>query len=147
MALLKIHSVNHHTLQRLTEELQLKQYSLNTLKTYQNEFIQLLYILKDKNVDDLNADAIKSYLLFCINELKLSENQIHSRLNAIKFYFSRVLKQEKMLIEIPRPKKPSQLPKTINAQDIKKLFAVTVNLKHNTMLKLCYGKGLGYRKL
>jgi site-specific recombinase XerD len=30
----------------------------------------------------------------------------------------------------------------INAQDIKKLFEVTTNLKHNTMLKLCYGMGL-----
>ena len=34
------------------------------------------------------------------------------------------------------------LPKVINAQDIKKLFEVTTNLKHNTMLKLCYGMGL-----
>lgn len=29
-----------------------------------------------------------------------------------------------------------------NAKDIKKLFEVTTNLKHNTMLKLCYGMGL-----
>jgi len=30
----------------------------------------------------------------------------------------------------------------INAKDISKLFEVTTNLKHNTMLKLCYGMGL-----
>ncbi len=40
------------------------------------------------------------------------------------------------------PKKPSILPKVIDTKDIKKLFAVTANLKHNTMLKLCYGMGL-----
>ena len=34
------------------------------------------------------------------------------------------------------------LPKVISAQDIKKLLEVTTNLKHNTMLKLCYGMGL-----
>ena len=34
------------------------------------------------------------------------------------------------------------LPKTIHQNDIKKMFAVTANLKHNTMLKLCYGMGL-----
>lgn len=27
-------------------------------------------------------------------------------------------------------------------EDVKRLFEVTINLKHNTMLKLCYGMGL-----
>ena len=67
---------------------------------------------------------------------------MHSRINAVKFYFEQVLKREKFFFEILRPKKPSILPKVINAQDIKKLFDVTTNLKHNTMLKLCYGMGL-----
>jgi len=40
------------------------------------------------------------------------------------------------------PKKPLILPKVINVADIKKLFEVTTNLKHHTMLKLCYGMGL-----
>ena len=34
------------------------------------------------------------------------------------------------------------LPKVISVEDIKKLFEVTTNLKHHTMLKLCYGMGL-----
>lgn len=74
--------------------------------------------------------------------MNLTENQVHSRYNAVKFYFEHVLKREKIFIEIPRPKKHQKLPKVISVQDIKKLFEVTVNLKHNTMLKLCYGMGL-----
>lgn len=34
------------------------------------------------------------------------------------------------------------MPKVISAVDIRKLFDATTNLKHNTMLKLCYGMGL-----
>ena len=45
-------------------------------------------------------------------------------------------------IEIPRPKKANKLPKVFAKSDVKKLFEVTTNLKHNTMLKLCYGLGL-----
>ena len=41
-----------------------------------------------------------------------------------------------------KPKKPLKLPKAIAPPDIKKIFQVTPNLKHNTMLKLCYGLGL-----
>ncbi|MFM9838281.1 MAG: tyrosine-type recombinase/integrase [Cyclobacteriaceae bacterium] len=138
----QIHPINQPAFTKLVEMLQLKAYSQSTLTTYSNEFAQLLYLLKDKNVTDLNATQLRSYFLYCINKLKLSENTLHSRLNAIKFYFEQVLKRERFFIEIPRPKKPSILPKVITAQDIKKLFAVTANLKHNTMLKLCYGMGL-----
>jgi integrase/recombinase XerD len=141
-AIERIHAVNEAAYQRLLEQLQLKAYSPNTIRTYRNEFAQLLYILKENAVDDLTPERLRSYFLYCINELKLSENTMHSRINAIKFYFEQVLKREKFFFEIPRPKKASTLPKTINAKDIKRLFEVTENLKHNTMLKLCYGAGL-----
>ena len=140
--LLNIHPVNQPALQRYLETLQLKAYSPNTIKTYHNEFAQLLYVLKETMVDTLDETRLRSYFLYCINTLKLSENTLHSRINAVKFYFEQVLRREKFFLEIPRPKKPSILPKVINAQDIKKLFEVTTNLKHNTMLKLCYGMGL-----
>jgi site-specific recombinase XerD len=137
-----IHPNNQGAFERLIETLQLKAYSESTIKTYRNEFAQLLYILKDKKVEDLDAERLRSYFLYCINTLKLSENTLHSRMNAVKFYFEQVLHREKMFFEIPRPKKPCILPKVISPKDIKKLFEVTTNLKHNTMLKLCYGMGL-----
>lgn len=138
----RISDENHIELKKYIEELQLKGYSINTIRTYRNEFIQLLIILKNKNVIDCDENKIRSYFLYCINTLKLSENTLQSRINAIKFYFEKVLKRKKFFYEIPRPKKHSILPKHINNQDIKKLFEVTQNLKHNTMLKLCYGMGL-----
>jgi integrase/recombinase XerD len=133
---------NQPAMQRYLETLQLKAYSANTINTYRNEFGQLLYFLKEKKVDELEVEQLRGYFLHCINTLKLSENTLHSRINAVKFYFEKVLHRPQFFIEIPRPKKPSILPKVINAQDIKRLFEVTTNLKHNTMLKLCYGMGL-----
>lgn len=137
-----VHPMNQPALIQMTEMLQLKAYSPNTIKTYINEFAQLLHVLKDKDVKSMDGTQIRSYFLYCTNQLKLSENTLHSRLNALKFYFEQVLKRERFFVEIPRPKKPSTLPKVINAKDIKKLLEVTTNLKHNTMLKLCYGMGL-----
>jgi integrase/recombinase XerD len=141
-ALSHIHEANHSALARYIETLQLKGYSLNTINTYRNEFGQLLQVLKGKCVDDLDAERLRSYFLYCINTLKLSENTLHSRINAVKFYFEQVLNRDKMFFEIPRPKKPSILPKVIHVKDIKKLFEVTTNSKHHVMLKLCYGMGL-----
>jgi integrase/recombinase XerD len=141
-ALLNIATINHPAMQRYIQTLQLKAYSENTMRTYRNEFAQLLCAIKNTNVDSLDSERLRSYFLYCVNELKISENTIHSRINAVKFYFEKVLHQEQMFIDIPRPKKPSILPKVIHSDDIKRLFEVTENLKHNTMLKLCYGMGL-----
>jgi site-specific recombinase XerD len=141
-ALSRIQEKNHAALKLIIEEIQLKGYSDNTLKTYRNEFGIYLNYLKEIPAQNCTTEDIRNYILYCINELKLSESTVHSRINAIKFYYEQVLKREHFLIKIPRPKKPSKLPKVIAPTDIKKLFEVTPNLKHNTMLKLCYGLGL-----
>ena len=139
----KISPVNQPALQRMHEELLLKSYSENTIKTYCGEFAQLLYVLKEVNVDTLTPDRLRAYLLYCATTLKLSENVIHSRMNAIKFYFEQVLHREKFFFEeIPRPKKKSALPKVLGKSEVVKLFAQVQNFKHIIMLKLCYGMGL-----
>jgi integrase/recombinase XerD len=137
-----IDPANQPALEKLIGTLQLKAYSPSTLRTYRNEFAQLLYVLKTTPVDSLDAERLRSYFLYCVNTLKLSENTLHSRINAVKFYFEQVLHRERFFMDIPRPKKPTILPKVISPTDIKRLFEVTTNLKHNTMLKLCYGMGL-----
>lgn len=134
--------VNQKALKRFIETLQLMAYSPSTLKTYQNELMQFLMALKQEAIDDCSSDKIRAYMLYCINELKLSENTLHSRLNALKFYFEKVKGDPRLFVEIPRPKKPKKLPKTIHQSDIKKIFETTNNLKHNTILKMCYGMGL-----
>lgn len=138
----KISAINMPEFLKFQNMLVLKGYSANTSRTYSIEFAQLLYLLKDFPVQHLSAEKLQSYFLYCHKELKLSENQIHSRINAIKFYYEKVLHQEKMFFDIPRPKKPLLLPKSLNTDDIKKLFEVTKNIKHRLILQLCYGMGL-----
>lgn len=138
----QIHAINLPAMQRFQENMRLRALSPNTLRTYSLEFAQLLYILKNHLVDDLGPERLRSYFLYCIDTLKLSENHLHSRINAVKFYFEQVLKREKFFMDIPRPKKPSLLPKVLDKSDVLHMLAETVNIKHRVMLKLCYGMGL-----
>lgn len=140
--LLKIHPVNLDEFAKYQNHLILKGFSQNTIRVYSLEFAQLLYILKSFPIKDLTKEKLQSYFLYCHKELKLSENQIHSRMNAVKFYFEKVLHREKIFFDIPRPKKPLLLPKALNTTEIKKLLNVTVNPKHKLILQLCYGMGL-----
>lgn len=120
----------------------LKGFSQNTIKSYSVEFAQLLYVLKEIHIDELSAEKLQSYFLYCFKDLKLSENLIHSRINAVKFYFEKVLHKEKMFFDIPRPKKPELLPKSLSSKEIIKLFNIIDNEKHKLIIKLCYGMGL-----
>ena len=138
----QIHAINYSALQRYVETLQLKAYSPKTVITYRNEFAQLLYVLKSRNVDELNPDRLRDYFLYCVNTLNLSENTLHSRINAVKFYFEKVLGRDRFFIEIPRPKKPLQLPNVLAISQVEKLFSKLENLKHKTMLFLAYSAGL-----
>lgn len=140
--LLKIHPINLAAFQTFQNQLLLKGFSHNTIRVYSLEFAQLLYCIRSFPVQELTREKLKSYFLYCHQNLNLSENQIHSRMNAVKFYFEKVLHQDKIFFDIPRPKKPQLLPKALNTTEISKIINVTENPKHKLILQLCYGMGL-----
>jgi integrase/recombinase XerD len=139
------YSISQHNmllLQRMIEHLQLKAYSASTLRTYKNEVGIFLQTLKNKKADTLSTEDVRRYIHYCINELKLTENTVHSRLNALKFLYEQVLGHEKFFFEIPRPKKKMQLPKVFSQTDIAAIINSVTNKKHKTMLMLAYSAGL-----
>ncbi|HMG67054.1 MAG TPA: phage integrase N-terminal SAM-like domain-containing protein [Chitinophagaceae bacterium] len=98
----------------LEQHLRLKGYSKSTLKTYSNEIAVFLRTIKQHPADDFSVQRLKDYFDYCIKHLKLTENTLHSRINALKFYYEQVLKRDKFFWEIPRPKKGNLLPKVLS---------------------------------
>lgn len=141
-ALLKIQPVNAHVLRDMEEHLKLKAYSAATIRTYLNEMSQLLQALKNIPADQLNSRHLKRYLLYCYEKLGLTENTLHSRMNAMKFYYEQVLKKEKFFWEIPRPKKQLQLPRFFNQNEVAAIIKAAGTIKHKVMLMLAYASGL-----
>ena len=137
-----IKTANQHILQNYKQRLILKGYSPSTQKTYNNEFNIFLQILKTKTADKLTHNDLKRYFEYCSTTLKLSENTIHSRLNAVKFYYDTILEGKKFYWEIDRPKKHLILPKVLGTNEIRKLFNALGNLKHKAILFTAYSAGL-----
>lgn len=138
----KIAPVNSHILPAMRERLSLLAFSQSTIKTYINEMSQLLQTLNNIPADELKPEHLKRYLVYCYEKLKLTENTLHSRINAMKFYYEQVLGREKFFWEIPRPKKPLLLPKLLNETELAKLFNALSNKKHKAMLFTAYSSGL-----
>ncbi len=138
----KISPANTHVIPAMHQHLILKAYSKSTIKTYLNEMSQLLYLLKDIPADQLTPQHLKRYLVFCYEKLCLKENTLHSRINAMKFYYEQVLRRDKFFWEIPRPKKQFILPNVIGEKEITRLFNAITNLKHKAILFTAYSSGL-----
>lgn len=137
-----IHPVNKHILGNMKQHLQLKAYSESTIKTYLGEMSQLLNLLGNIPADQLTVDHLKRYFIHCYEKLGLKENTLHSRINALKFYYEQVLGREKFFWEIPRPKKQLNLPNFFNQDEISAIIRAVGNIKHKTMLMLAYATGL-----
>lgn len=138
----KIHPVNKQVLEQVQQHLQLKAYSTSTRKTYLNEIAAFLATIKHVKASALTPNRIKDYLQYCYKELKLSENTMHSRINALKFYYEQVLKKDKFFYEIPRAKKPYKLPNVLSEKEIVRLFNTLQNQKHKAILFIAYSAGM-----
>ena len=133
---------NKDALQKFIQQLVLKSYAASTIRTYSNEFMQFLQLIGNTPAKKFTVQRIKDYLQYCKEKLKLSENTLHSRMNALKFYYEQVLKREKFFWEIPRPKKALILPKLLNETELRRLFNAITNKKHKAVLFTAYSAGL-----
>ena len=127
---------------RMIQYLQLKGYSTSTQRTYRNEFGLFLKHLKQVPAPEMDEQRIKNYLQYCYATLQLTEATIHSRMNALKFYYEQVLGREKFFWSIPRPKKPLTLPRVISEEKILEGLMRMENVKHRSLLMTAYSAGL-----
>lgn len=138
----RLSEVNSTELERYLQELKLKSYSPSTIKTYRNEFMQLLKLLHQKPAYELGSDDLRRYMQYAMEHCGIKENTAHSRLNALKFYYEQVLKKDKFFWDIPRPKRPMLLPRLLNETELQRLFNALTNKKHKAMLFTAYSAGL-----
>lgn len=120
----------------------LKGYSPNTIRNYCNELHHLFRLLGNRPVNSLEKKHILSYLLWLLEKKGCSEAQVHTVVNAIKFYFEKLMNRDKEFYDLPRPKKPYKLPDILAEEEIVTLIQKITNLKHRTMIMAGYAAGL-----
>jgi len=139
------HPLNEENLNALTafkNMLTLKAYSINTIRNYCNEFHHLLRLLGNRSVNGLGKQHIMSYLLWLMEKQGYGEMQVHTAVNAIKFYYEQVMKRDKEFYDLPRPKKPLKLPSVLAEEEVIGLIQKIKNLKHRTIILTGYAGGL-----
>ena len=129
------------------ELLKQKRYSESTIKTYSAYFKDFMHYFSERDLDTIQKEEINNYILSLIQLLFISGSEQNQRINAIKFYYEKVLGRDRELIRIERPRKERILPDTLSKTDIKAILGNTSNIKHRCILELVYSSGLRRNEL
>ena len=127
--------------QRMQEELQLRNYSPETIRSYTEAVADFAHYFH-KSPDQLGPEHVRTYLLYLLNEQKLSWQTLQGRRAALKFLYVRTLKQTWFDIEVAKPKVRRKLPVVWSREEVRALLDITVNTKHRALLALYYSAGL-----
>jgi site-specific recombinase XerD len=92
--------------------------------------------------DAVSAEEVQRYLLHLIEERRLAWSSCNQAGFGIRFFYHVTLKRPDIAIEIPRPRVPKKLPEILSREDVARLFEVTPNVKHRTLLMTTYAAGL-----
>ena len=128
-------------LAKMKMDMELRGFSPKTIVTYISgvkKFSEFYNIPPE----ELSYNQIREFLHDAITVKKLSRSYVNSNYSAIKFFFEATLGLDWDMNDIPRIKQPSKLPIALTPKQIDKLFNSVSNLKHKTMLVLCYSSGL-----
>ena len=129
------------------EKLSVKRYSTSTMKTYMNCFKEFINHYSNIELTDITEEQIKQYMLYLVEDKKVSSSYQNQMINAIKFYYEQVLGKERKFYYIDRPFKEQKLPSVLSVEEVKKIIAQIDNLKHKCMILMLYSAGLRISEL
>ncbi|MFT4752929.1 MAG: integrase/recombinase XerD [Salibacteraceae bacterium] len=119
-----------------------RRFSTSTYNTYTVLFKRFMEFYKDEVLDEINKDQIVDYLLHLIQTKKISTSTQNQVINAIKFYYEKVLNRENQKYWINRPQREFKLPVVLSEEEVMSLMGAIPNLKHLTIVALLYSAGL-----
>jgi integrase/recombinase XerD len=124
------------------QKLIVMRYSHNTQKVYLHYLSKFCSHFKETTIDSVTSNEIESYFLNLILNKNLSYSAQSQYINAIKFYYEKVLGKPTTVYKLPRPKKPKMLPKVMSKNEVYRLLSVISNIKHKAILHIIYSGGL-----
>lgn len=130
------------------EKLRQVRYSDHTVRVYTGYFRDFQEHFREREVKAITSDEINGYLLYLIRERNISSCQQNQRINAIKFYYEKVLGQERRCYKVNRAKREKTLPDVLSKEEIKRILDVAAkDLRFFCMFSILYSAGLRISEL
>ena len=98
------------------------------------------YPHREHRPEDITEEMVRNYLLHGVKTKKWSESTQNSHINAIKFYYEKVLGGARKVYDV-RARMPEKLSGVLSQEEIKQ------NQKHRMILMIIYAGGLRVSEL
>ena len=123
--------------QKMLEELQRRNYSHRTAKTYVRivrDFAEYFHQPPDK----LGPEQIRQYQAHLFQAKKLAPATVSQYVSALRFLFVKTLRRHFLAEYIPFPKSRKRLPTVLSPEEVTRLIDAACNLYHRTLLMTLY---------
>ena len=123
-----------NTVAQFTKDLEIKGFSDKTVDAY----VRLVRMYRDHLDCPIDPDAagkqVKDFFHYMLHKKSASRSYVRQTYGALKYYYTVTLGLEWDINRIPRVRQVRNLPEILNGEEIRRLFSVTKNIKHKTML-------------
>ncbi len=131
--------INSLAIENFRREMMIRKYSNKTIQSYLYHSREILKYT-GKDLKDISNEDIKNYLL-SIAESGAATSTINGAINALKFFFVKILKI-KFSFDIKHVKKDKKLPIVLSREEVLRIINSPVNIKHRLLLMIAYSGGL-----
>lgn len=127
--------------QRMIEDMQLRNLAPVTQRNYIAHAAAFAQFY-GKSPEVLDQEAVREYLLYLLNERKLSPEGVNQQVSALKFLYLTTLEMPWTDEDFPRAKRPYKLPVVLSHEEVVLFFDHVPSLRYRAALMICYGAGL-----
>ena len=125
----------------MIRDMQLRRLADRTQESYLYAVTGLAQYYKE-SPDRITEKKVQDYLLYLLNERKLSWSACDLYASALEFFYRVTLGRPLTQFRLPPRQHAQRLPEILSAQELERLFAAAENPKHRAMLMTAYDGGL-----
>jgi site-specific recombinase XerD len=127
--------------QRMIEDLKLRNLAPRTIQSYVSRVAAFARHF-GRSPEDLGRDEVRSYLIHLVQERHVCWSTYNQTVAGLRFLYEVTLGRQGVLVRIACPKQPKKLPVVLSPEEVARLFAAVVGLKHRAILMTAYAAGL-----
>ena len=126
----------------MQRKLEVARYSPRSVQVYLSATKQLFLHFPQKRPQDIGTDDIEEFQHHMATVRKVSNSTLNQAVNAICYFYMKVVGDARRITFIERPRKETKLPLVLSKAEIAAVLKAPTNLKHQAMLALAYSGGL-----
>ncbi len=122
-------------------QMRLRGFATNTVDAYIHAMVELWKFFK-RPLERLSCEEVQRFLDEIITVRKRAWATVNVYFSAYRFLYQQVLKRPAHEFSIPPRGRSGKRPGVLSRQEVERLIAAPVNLKHRALLAMTYGSGL-----